>query len=102
MSRLIAVPRASEHYPALPALPTTGPDGAALPIAREALAAAAGTGRSTTGEFSAWHWVVVAISLVGTNKLPDLARSLGQSARILKAEARSPSADGKKPADRSE
>lgn len=57
------------------------------------------------GEFSAWHWVVVAIALValfGTNKLPQLARSLGQSARILEAEARGPSADEKKPADRSE
>jgi len=57
------------------------------------------------GEFSAWHWVVVAIALValfGANKLPQMARSLGQSARILKTEARGSSADEKKPADRSE
>lgn len=43
------------------------------------------------GEFSAWHWLIVAVALValfGANKLPQLARSVGQSARIFKAETR--------------
>lgn len=56
------------------------------------------------GEFSAWHWLIVAIALValfGTNKLPQMARSLGQSARILKAESRGLSED-QRPAGRSE
>ena len=43
------------------------------------------------GELSAWHWLIVAVALValfGANKLPQLARSVGQSARIFKAETR--------------
>ncbi|MFJ6073593.1 Sec-independent protein translocase subunit TatA [Streptomyces sp. NPDC093065] len=38
-----------------------------------------------------WHLlvvVVVFIALFGSKKLPDMARSLGKSARILKSEAR--------------
>ncbi|MEU7407009.1 Sec-independent protein translocase subunit TatA, partial [Streptomyces sp. NPDC044948] len=38
-----------------------------------------------------WHLLVVAvvfIALFGSKKLPDMARSLGKSARILKSEAR--------------
>ena len=43
------------------------------------------------GELSPWHWAIViliAVLLFGSRRLPDLARSLGQSARILKAELR--------------
>ena len=58
------------------------------------------------GEFSAWHWLIVAIVLValfGANKLPQLARSVGQSARIFKAETRGLSEDsGRTGADRSQ
>ncbi len=41
------------------------------------------------GELSPWHWAVVigiAVLLFGAKRLPDAARSLGRSARILKAE----------------
>ncbi len=43
------------------------------------------------GEFSPWHWAIVillAVLLFGARRLPDAARSLGRSARILKAELR--------------
>jgi sec-independent protein translocase protein TatA len=43
------------------------------------------------GELSPWHWAVVigiAVLLFGAKRLPDAARSLGRSARILKAELR--------------
>ncbi|MEU7815271.1 Sec-independent protein translocase subunit TatA [Pseudonocardia sp. NPDC049154] len=43
------------------------------------------------GELSVWHWLVVIgvfVLLFGARKLPDAARSLGRSARILKAELR--------------
>jgi sec-independent protein translocase protein TatA len=43
------------------------------------------------GELSPWHWAVVilvAVLLFGSTRLPDVARSLGRSARILKAELR--------------
>jgi sec-independent protein translocase protein TatA len=43
------------------------------------------------GELSAWHWalvLVVAVLLFGSRRLPDAARSLGRSARILRAELR--------------
>jgi sec-independent protein translocase protein TatA len=45
------------------------------------------------GELSPWHWavvIVVAALLFGAKRLPDAARSLGRSARILKAELRGP------------
>ncbi|MFI0736912.1 Sec-independent protein translocase subunit TatA [Streptomyces sp. NPDC021100] len=38
-----------------------------------------------------WHLIVVVLVLVvlfGSKKLPDMARALGKSARILKSEAR--------------
>jgi sec-independent protein translocase protein TatA len=57
------------------------------------------------GEFSAWHWLIVAIALIalfGANKLPQLARSVGQSARIFKAETRGLSEDTGKKAPTSE
>lgn len=41
------------------------------------------------GELSPWHWaivIVVFVVLFGAKRLPDAARSLGRSARILKAE----------------
>ncbi|MFC4911028.1 Sec-independent protein translocase subunit TatA [Actinomadura gamaensis] len=41
------------------------------------------------GELSPSHWlivIIVALLLFGSAKLPKMARSLGQSARILKAE----------------
>jgi sec-independent protein translocase protein TatA len=43
------------------------------------------------GEFSPWHLLIVAaafILLFGANKLPQMARSVGQSMRIFKAETR--------------
>ena len=41
------------------------------------------------GEFSLWHWLIVLVAFVllfGSHKLPDMARSVGRSMRILKAE----------------
>lgn len=41
------------------------------------------------GEFGPWHLLIVAavfVLLFGARKLPDAARSLGKSARILKTE----------------
>ncbi|MCP2168420.1 Sec-independent protein translocase subunit TatA [Goodfellowiella coeruleoviolacea] len=46
------------------------------------------------GEFSVWHWLVVAVVFVllfGAKKLPDAARGLGQSIRVLRAELRTES-----------
>ena len=46
------------------------------------------------GELSPWHWAIVIIVLVvlfGARRLPDAARSLGRSARILKSELRAES-----------
>lgn len=48
------------------------------------------------GSLSAWHWLIVLVVVVllfGSSKLPEMARSLGQSARVLKAEARGLRAD---------
>ena len=52
------------------------------------------------GELSPWHWAIVIIVLVvlfGARRLPDAARSLGRSARILKSELRAD--DGPAPAE---
>ncbi|MFF9769402.1 Sec-independent protein translocase subunit TatA [Streptomyces sp. NPDC053086] len=49
-----------------------------------------------------WHLlilVVVILLVFGSKKLPDMARSLGKSARILKSEAKAMKEDGKQPAD---
>ncbi|MBK0869596.1 MAG: Sec-independent protein translocase subunit TatA [Saccharopolyspora sp.] len=43
------------------------------------------------GELAPSHWLVVLVVvalLFGSAKLPEIARSLGRSARILKAESR--------------
>ncbi len=43
------------------------------------------------GGLQPWHWAVIIIVLVllfGAKRLPDAARSLGRSMRILKAETR--------------
>jgi sec-independent protein translocase protein TatA len=48
------------------------------------------------GTWSVWHWVVVLIVLVllfGSKKLPDAARGLGRSLRILKSEVRQMNAE---------
>ncbi|MFF2044285.1 Sec-independent protein translocase subunit TatA [Kitasatospora sp. NPDC058170] len=43
--------------------------------------------------------VVLAILLFGAKRLPDLARSLGQSLRILKSETKAMRSDGAQDAD---
>lgn len=43
------------------------------------------------GEFSPWHLLILAaifVVLFGSKKLPDAARSVGRSMRILKAETK--------------
>jgi sec-independent protein translocase protein TatA len=43
-----------------------------------------------------WHLLIVAIVIIvlfGSKKLPDMARSLGKSARILKSEAKAMKTD---------
>jgi sec-independent protein translocase protein TatA len=43
-----------------------------------------------------WEWILLLLVLVllfGATKLPQMARSLGQSARVFKAEARGMKAD---------
>jgi sec-independent protein translocase protein TatA len=48
------------------------------------------------GELSPWHWAIVigiAVLLFGAKRLPDAARSLGRSARILRAELHAGAAD---------
>lgn len=43
------------------------------------------------GGLSPEHWLIVAVVVVllfGSKKLPDLARGVGQSVRILRAESR--------------
>jgi sec-independent protein translocase protein TatA len=53
------------------------------------------------GEFSPWHWAIVALVFVvlfGARKLPDAARGIGQSVRIFKAELKAGSEEGTQPA----
>ncbi|WP_433800545.1 Sec-independent protein translocase subunit TatA [Actinomycetospora sp. CA-084318] len=50
------------------------------------------------GSLSPVHWaivLVVVLLLFGSRKLPDMARGLGQSMRILKAESRAMAEDGR-------
>jgi sec-independent protein translocase protein TatA len=47
------------------------------------------TRETTMGEFGPWHLLIVVVAFVvlfGANKLPQMARSVGQSMRIFKAE----------------
>ncbi|MEU6325739.1 Sec-independent protein translocase subunit TatA [Streptomyces sp. NPDC047049] len=47
--------------------------------------------------FEPWHLILIIAVLVllfGSKKLPDMARGLGRSMRILKAEAKTLKADG--------
>ncbi|WP_156726266.1 Sec-independent protein translocase subunit TatA [Streptomyces apocyni] len=49
------------------------------------------------GALSVWHLAIVlglVVLLFGTKKLPEMARSLGKSARILKSEAAAMKNDG--------
>ncbi|MEU9885241.1 Sec-independent protein translocase subunit TatA [Sphaerisporangium sp. NPDC051011] len=53
------------------------------------------------GEFSVWHWLIVAAVLVllfGANRLPEAARSIGRSLRIFHSEVRKMDDDEKVPA----
>ncbi|GAA0403513.1 Sec-independent protein translocase subunit TatA [Streptomyces luteireticuli] len=48
-----------------------------------------------------WHLIIVVVVLVvvfGSKKLPDMARALGKSARILKSEAKAMKEDPAPPA----
>ncbi|MBV9097194.1 MAG: Sec-independent protein translocase subunit TatA [Frankiaceae bacterium] len=43
------------------------------------------------GELSPWHWLIIVLVFVllfGAKRLPDAARSLGKSMRILKTEVK--------------
>ncbi|MFD5818017.1 Sec-independent protein translocase subunit TatA [Streptomyces sp. NPDC059618] len=47
-----------------------------------------------------WHLLILVVVIVlvfGSKKLPDMARSLGKSARILKSEAKAMKEEGKQP-----
>jgi len=49
-----------------------------------------------------WHWLIIAgafILLFGAKKLPDAARGVGRSLRILKSEVAAMNEDDKKPTD---
>ncbi|CAL9281029.1 MULTISPECIES: Sec-independent protein translocase subunit TatA [unclassified Streptomyces] len=51
------------------------------------------------GTFSVWHLAIVlgvVVLLFGSKKLPEMARSLGKSARILKSEAAAMKAENAK------
>ena len=57
------------------------------------------------GGLQPWHWIIVIavfVLLFGAKKLPDAARSLGQSMRIFKSEVKEmktdPKAETEKPA----
>ncbi|MGW7819401.1 Sec-independent protein translocase subunit TatA [Streptomyces puniciscabiei] len=50
------------------------------------------------GALEPWHLVLLILVIVlvfGSKKLPDMARSLGKSARILKSEAKAMKEEGK-------
>jgi len=49
-----------------------------------------------------WHWLIIAgafILLFGAKKLPDAARGVGRSLRILKSEVAAMTEDDNKPTD---
>jgi sec-independent protein translocase protein TatA len=50
------------------------------------------------GGLQPWHWIIVIavfVLLFGAKKLPDAARSLGQSMRIFKSEVKEMRTDAK-------
>lgn len=50
------------------------------------------------GGLQPWHWIIVIavfVLLFGAKKLPDAARSLGQSMRIFKSEVKEMKSDPK-------
>ena len=54
------------------------------------------------GGLQPWHWVIVIavfVLLFGAKKLPDAARSLGQSMRIFKSEVKEMKSDPKPEAE---
>jgi sec-independent protein translocase protein TatA len=53
------------------------------------------------GEFSIWHWLILAgvfVLLFGAKRLPDAARSIGKSLRIFKTEVKGLHDDDEQPA----
>ncbi|WP_233531917.1 Sec-independent protein translocase subunit TatA [Antrihabitans sp. YC2-6] len=51
-----------------------------------------------TGAMSWWHWLIVLLVVVilfGSKRLPDAARGLGRSLRILKSEVKEMQSDSK-------
>jgi sec-independent protein translocase protein TatA len=55
------------------------------------------------GGLQPWHWIIVIavfVLLFGAKKLPDAARSLGQSMRIFKSEVKEMKTDPKPDADK--
>jgi sec-independent protein translocase protein TatA len=54
------------------------------------------------GGLQPWHWLIVIavfVLLFGAKKLPDAARSLGQSMRIFKSEVKEMKSDSKSDAE---
>jgi sec-independent protein translocase protein TatA len=57
--------------------------------------------RTVMGGLSWWHWLIIAaafILLFGARRLPDAARGLGRSLRILKSEVSAMHAEDNQPA----
>ena len=53
------------------------------------------------GSLSWWHWLIIIAAFIlifGAKKLPDAARGVGRSLRILKSEVAAMHEDGEKPA----
>jgi sec-independent protein translocase protein TatA len=71
--------------------------------AAEPRAARSGSTLLCVGELSLWHWAIVAVVvllLFGSQRLPDAARGVGRSVRILRAELRGePDRPGSTPTD---
>lgn len=57
------------------------------------------------GGLSWWHWLIIIAAFIlifGAKKLPDAARGIGRSLRILKSEVSAMHEDGGKPAQPAE
>ena len=55
------------------------------------------------GGLQPWHWIIVIavfVLLFGAKKLPDAARSLGQSMRIFKSEVKEMKSESKPEAEK--